>query len=103
MSVIRILGDPRPIVQSGAHRAHTTAIIAVRPITRIRIVRSARPTPHRFPAWPANLDVDFKLYVPAANTQPAATVRAVVSKGALTILDVNPPGRRADVVVLQRQ
>lgn len=51
-----------------------------------------------FPAWPASLDVRFKLHAPLATV-----IEGELSGGVLTSLRVTPPGRRADVVVLEPQ
>ena len=46
------------------------------------------------PAWPRDWDVDFKLHAP-----DRTTVRGVYQAGRLRRLEVEPPERRADVVI----
>ncbi len=46
------------------------------------------------PAWPAGWDADFKLHAPFQTT-----VAGKVRNGKITDLSINPPDRRADVVI----
>lgn len=57
-----------------------------------------------FPAWLAGLDVDAQLHFPgAAGGVSAGSMHIVLTNGVVTTLDVDPPSRRADVVVLPLQ
>ena len=49
-----------------------------------------------FPAWPASLDVRFKLHAPLSTT-----IEGELIGGVLTSLLVTPPERREDVIVLE--
>jgi hypothetical protein len=50
------------------------------------------------PSWPADWDADFKLHAPGQTT-----IEGKVRNGKIAGLTVDPEGRKADVVVLDRQ
>ena len=50
------------------------------------------------PAWPASLDVSFRLHAPLATV-----LEGEVINGTLHSLKVTPESRRADVVILKPQ
>ena len=64
-----------------------------------------------FPAFVRGVDVDFKLTVPghyehpgeSTPAAPPAQIRVVVQADEVTLVEVTPVSRQADVVVLDRQ
>jgi len=50
------------------------------------------------PAWPKTWNVDFKLHAPLKTT-----IEGVYRDGKIAELNVTPPERKADIVVLESQ
>eukprot|EP01047_Picozoa_sp_COSAG01_P061947 COSAG01_NODE_7802_length_3052_cov_1.950220_3_plen_239_part_01 len=86
----------------GAPQIESNGIVAV--TLQKMLVQTDGPRILLFPAFVRGIDVDVKLRVSAAGlAHPAAVLRVVAKGGRVESLEVTPPSRRADVVVLPPQ